>query len=189
MEATETIEQVSQTVQDTDDTSTLIEQLYLEAFPSVARFVRSAGGDEEEARDVFQDALIIFYEKLAAKNVLFEVSRKAYLLGICKHLWLRKARAKNSEVHLETWEQLINVPELSNPQPSATKLLALLEVAGQKCLNLLKSFYYDRLNIRQIASEYGFGSERSATVQKYKCLEKVRNEIKSKALSYEDFTD
>jgi hypothetical protein len=26
-------------------------------------------------------------------------------------------------------------------------------------------------------------------VQKYKCMEKVRNEVKSKALQYEDFTD
>jgi hypothetical protein len=40
-----------------------------------------------------------------------------------------------------------------------------------------------------IAGRFGFSGERSATVQKFKCLEKVRDTIKSKSLSYEDFVE
>jgi hypothetical protein len=39
----------------------------------------------------------------------------------------------------------------------------------------------------QVAETFGFSGVRSATVQKYKCIEKVRETVKQKALTYEDF--
>ncbi|MEQ9378476.1 MAG: sigma-70 family RNA polymerase sigma factor [Imperialibacter sp.] len=189
MEATATLQRKRPAETLFDDRAAFFEALYEDAFPAAARFVHRMGGDVDDARDVFQDALILFYEKLAGGNLHVEISRKAYLLGICKHLWIRKAKAKSGEVSFEDWEQSMDVPDMNNEHLSARKLLTLLENAGQKCLDLLKSFYYDRLSIQQVATRFGFGSERSATVQKYKCMERVRNEVKSKGWLYEDFTD
>jgi len=56
-------------------------------------------------------------------------------------------------------------------------------------MDLLRSFYYDKMPLTTIASTYGYSGVRSATVQKYKCLEKVRETIKEKALAYEDFME
>ncbi len=56
-------------------------------------------------------------------------------------------------------------------------------------MELLKSFYYDQLPLADAATLFGFSGVRSATVQKYKCLEKVRESIKEKSLIYEDFLD
>jgi hypothetical protein len=64
-----------------------------------------------------------------------------------------------------------------------------LETAGQKCMELLKAFYYDNLPVISIAGLFGYSGERSATVQKYKCMEKVRETIKEKHLQYEDFVE
>ncbi|MEQ8531335.1 MAG: sigma-70 family RNA polymerase sigma factor [Imperialibacter sp.] len=189
MEATATLERKRPADTMFVDRAAFLEGLYEDAFPAAARFVHRMGGDVDDARDVFQDALIVFYEKLAARNVHIETSHKAYLLGICKHLWVKRANAKSNEDNFENWEMCLEVPDINQTQPSTGKVLALLEKSGQKCLDLLKSFYYDHAGIQQIASKFGFGSERSATVQKYKCLEKVRNEVKLKALHYEDFTD
>jgi hypothetical protein len=41
----------------------------------------------------------------------------------------------------------------------------------------------------KVAQLFGFSGERSATVQKYKCIEKVRETVKQKALTYEDFLE
>jgi hypothetical protein len=35
----------------------------------------------------------------------------------------------------------------------------------------------------------GFANEHSASAQKYKCLEKVREIVKQKSLTYEDFVE
>ncbi|HEX3385741.1 MAG TPA: sigma-70 family RNA polymerase sigma factor, partial [Mucilaginibacter sp.] len=74
-------------------------------------------------------------------------------------------------------------------EPSESKILSFLQTAGKKCMDLLRSFYYEELPLADIAETFGFSGARSATVQKYKCLEKVRETVKEKALTYEDFVD
>jgi DNA-directed RNA polymerase specialized sigma24 family protein len=62
-------------------------KLYQQAFPLVAQYVSKTGGSFHDAKDVFQDALVIYYEKQAAGAVAIQYSEKAYILGIAKHLW------------------------------------------------------------------------------------------------------
>ena len=40
-------------------------ELYQHAFPKVAVFIHKNGGNLDEAKDIFQDALVIYYEKSA----------------------------------------------------------------------------------------------------------------------------
>jgi hypothetical protein len=56
-------------------------------------------------------------------------------------------------------------------------------------MDLLRSFYYDHLPLADAAILFGFSGVRSATAQKYKCLEKVRETVKQNALAYEDFVE
>ena len=163
----------------------LFEELYLEAFPKVAYFVSSRNGSFEDARDVFQDALVIFYEKATTAGFEFHTSREAYLLGIARHLWFRKYSKDVKSRPLAEGDEYL--PMDDNHQVDDVRILRLLEQTGKKCLHLLQSFYYDQLSLKKIAEKLGYGSERTATVQKYKCLEKVRDTIKEKSIEYADF--
>jgi DNA-directed RNA polymerase specialized sigma24 family protein len=116
-------------------------------------------------------------------------NEKAYLMGIAKHLWLRGYEANSRYIPLD---EVSNMADLMNPdeqQPLTNKILRYLESTGQKCMDLLKNFYYDKLSMAEIAQSFGFSGERSATVQKFKCLEKVRETVKSKSLTYDDFVE
>ncbi len=161
--------------------------LYQHGFPPFARFVSRMGGNLEEAKDIFQDALLAWYEKSGSSKIMITKTETAYVLGIAKHLWIRRFNSSLFQTQLEmhNFDEAIQ----EQPNPSEQKLLHLLESAGRKCLELLKSFYYDKLGPADLATQYGFSGERSATAQKYKCLEKVRNEVKRKSLSYADFID
>jgi DNA-directed RNA polymerase specialized sigma24 family protein len=152
--------------------------LYKKAFPLVANYVSKKGGSFEEAKDIFQDALVIWYEK---KQVNLQYSEASYIFGIARHLWSATMKEKIRQQSLP--DPLTDLPVSTN------KLLALLQTAGQKCMDLLRAFYYDKLPLDKVAGQFGFSGVRSATVQKYKCLEKVRETIKEKSLSYEDFLD
>lgn len=166
----------------------LFMQLYQKAFPLVAKYVANMGGSFEEAKDVFQDALIIYYEKLATSGVVLQHSERSYLLGIAKHLWAKKNRQHNRYISLD--DSLAGIAmEENSKTTSSVKLLDLLHASGKKCMELLRAFYYDKLPMNKIAGLLGFSNERSATVQKYKCLEKVRDTIKEKSLTYEDFLE
>ena len=160
------------------------ESIYASAFLKVARYVHKSGGQLEDAKDTFHDALVIYYEKCIAGNVEVEKSDEAYILGIAKHLWLRKTRSQLIDFNTDPTDFV----EISPEQPiSEHKLLKFLEVAGEKCLRLLHTFYYGQLNMERVAQKLGYSTPHSAAVQKYKCIEKIRKEIKQKSMSYEDF--
>jgi DNA-directed RNA polymerase specialized sigma24 family protein len=68
--------------------------LYKKAFSPVARYVARMGGSLEEAQDIFQDTLVIYYEKVTSTTKPeIIVSEKAYLVGIAKKLWLQHYKA------------------------------------------------------------------------------------------------
>ncbi|MCD8540720.1 MAG: hypothetical protein LRY55_13830 [Leadbetterella sp.] len=45
------------------------------------------------------------------------------------------------------------------------RLLHLLEVAGKKCIELLRAIYYDKLSMNEISQIHGFSNPHSASVQ------------------------
>ncbi|MCG8388784.1 MAG: sigma-70 family RNA polymerase sigma factor [Cytophagales bacterium] len=161
-------------------------ELYQEAFPPVAAFVSKHGGSLDDAKDVFHEALILYYEK--SRTQILVKSRQSYLYGIARYLWFQKYRQSSL---LEQAQDLAHehVEDSSSSHVSTEKLLLFLEQAGQKCMEILKAFYYDRLSMDVLSSKFGFRGKRSATVQKYKCLEKVREEVKQKNMTYEDFLE
>jgi len=173
-----TIEEVNLTTR-----SEKIADFYLSCFPTVATFVRRRGGDLEEAKEVFQESLVLFYEKTALEGFVPEKGAHAYLLGIAKNKWLKTLERRSRNERLGDREAV----EESSAEPMTEKLLQFLQLAGERCMNLLQAFYYEKLSMNQLARRFGYGSERSVTVQKYKCLEKVRTQVKQKSMTYEDF--
>lgn len=164
------------------DREAFFEELYESAFPRVARLVRKRGGELEEARDIFQEAVICFYEKSISGDLDIRTSPAIYVTGIARHLWLRRCRETQKKVPLDRLPQsdmMVSNPGEEKAGPGQ-QLLAYLESAGRRCMDLLQAFYYHRLSMREIAEEFGYRGERSATVQKYKCLEKVRETVREK---------
>lgn len=151
-----------------------ITELYRDAFPHVARVVKQLGGDLGLAKDLFHDALIIYMEK---DDPAIRGSAKAYLIGITRILWLKQQKLRMREQQLSIPEDLY-VPEEQQP------VLAYLQSAGEKCMQLLQAFYYEQMELQEMADVFHYSGVRSVTVQKHKCLEKVRTAVKN-AMLYE----
>ncbi|EHQ28023.1 RNA polymerase sigma factor [Mucilaginibacter paludis] len=162
--------------------------LYKKAFPAVAKYVSKMGGSFDEAKDVFQDALVIYYEKVLTSAITFKSSEKAYLSGIAKHLWLKTYREGAKKLPLDAVNLDAITGDIEMDYASA-KLMTYLQTAGQKCMDMLRAFYYDKLSAVQVTELFGYSGPHSTTVQKYKCLEKVRDTVKQKSLTYEDFLE
>lgn len=163
----------------------LIYRLYESCFPAVARLIKRKGGSLDDAKDLFQDAIVIYYEQVVTGNTELRLGERQYLTGIVKHLWskkfgdLERMESLHSNINFYVEEQVI--------QPSTQSLARYLREAGQKCMELLQGFYYQNQSMDKLAERLGFSGARSATVQKYKCLEKIRNKIKENLMTYEDF--
>jgi DNA-directed RNA polymerase specialized sigma24 family protein len=160
-------------------------ELYKKAFPAVAKYVSRMGGSFDDAKDVFHDALVAYYEKVCINSSKAD-NNIAYLVGTVKNLWLKRYRDSGHNVPLDNIEVAFEDDENI---PSSRRLIRFLETAGKKCMELLAGFYYHQQPLTEIAGQFGYSGVRSATVQKYKCLEKVRETIKEKALTYDDFIE
>lgn len=160
-------------------------KLYETAFPKVAAFIHKMGGNFDEAKDIFQDALVIYYEKTGEPEFTVQSNEKAYLMGICKHLWYKYYNETKLKQPIDITTAL-KLREEQEPKVSE-HILRFVELSGKKCLELLKAFYYDKLSMKDLAGKFSFSGERSATAQKYKCLEKVRTAIHDRSLTKDDF--
>jgi len=161
--------------------------LYKKAFPAVAKYISKKGGNFHEAKDIFQDALIVYYEKLVNGSINLNSDEQSYLMGISKHLWSKRFKENIKYAPFNIGEDVFI--EQDNLTPSSDKLLYYLETTGQKCMDILRAFYYDNWPVTKIAEIFGYSGVRSATVQKYKCMEKIRETIKERSLAYEDFIE
>ncbi len=162
--------------------------LYQKVFPAVARYVSKCGGSFDEAKDVFQDALLSYYEKSRSATADINTSEGAYIYGTARYLWIKRYKETQQTTELE--DNAASDMAIETTVPLAEdKLLHFLGTAGKRCMELLRSFYYDQLPMTKLAQLFGFSGVRSATVQKYKCIEKVRESVKQKALTYEDFLE
>ena len=73
-----------------------------EFLPVISYFISKNSGSEEDAKDVFQDALFIIIEKIHNNDFEVQGALSTYLFAICKNLWLmaldKLKAAKNYEL-------------------------------------------------------------------------------------------
>lgn len=155
-----------------------INRLY-KNYPVIEKLILSKGGSKQDAKDIFQDALVIFCEKAEKPSFQLTSSVGTYLYSVCRFLWKDELNKRNRQaekikdykeevkLHQEWMEELEDESKLK-------KLEELLSQIGQRCLDLLSRFYYQNLSMKMIAQEMGFKSEKVAKNQKYKCIERAR---------------
>lgn len=68
----------------------VLEYLYKDYFPQVLRIVVKNGGGEQDARDLFQEALIIIFNRLRNDKLKIESSFHNYFIVLCRFIWFRQ---------------------------------------------------------------------------------------------------
>lgn len=162
------------------DRARALTRLYRQGFPPVRRYIGRHGGTEQDAQDVFQDALILLYEQATGGTLTLTASASTYLSSISRNLWHQELRRRARLPHaapLDGWEAALAEPADAPAEP-ALAVLDYVERLGARCKDLLLSFYYFQQPLAQIADAHGYRSVRSATVQKFKCLERLRHAVR-----------
>lgn len=153
-------------------------------YPVIERLICSKGGSKDDAKDIFQNALIVFYTKVCQPDFKLTSSINTYLYSVCRFLWkdesLKKGKVLSQEITDEfsvDFEEELN--SILVKESKLNKIENVLNQLGDKCLKILTLFYYNGLGFNAIAKEVGLQSEAAAKTQKYKCLEQAKLNIKS----------
>ncbi|UZS00206.1 RNA polymerase sigma factor [Chondrinema litorale] len=139
---------------------------------------------EEDSRDIYQVSIIIFYENIIqGKLIQLNSSLKTYLFSIGKNKMLEKLRKENIIINdLISYQNIAQLDSelLKDFEEDLVLVLDCLRHLGQKCIELITSFYYKKKSFEDIAKQMGYDSAKVARNQKYKCMNKLREQVLSK---------
>jgi len=157
--------------------------IYKELYPGVSSYIRNNGGNSDDAKDVFQESIIIVFRQIEQKNLEIKSGFESYLFGIARLIWLKMLRSK--DIHNRSVNQL-NEPEVTY-HPADELVDEDLELRffrkhfadmGEECQKLLK-FSANGLSNETIAKMLGYKNEQVVRNLKYRCKEKLIEKIKN----------
>ncbi len=157
--------------------------VYREIFPVVRYYVINNGGNHDDAKDVFQESIIIAFKQINQNNFELKSGFDSYLYGIARLVWLKILR--NRSIHkrninkIEETEFNYNTPEYLIEEELEHRLFRKYFLKlGPECRKVLK-LISDSVPYDQIAREMGYKSEKIVRNKKYKCKEALIKMIKS----------
>ncbi|MFZ6014244.1 MAG: RNA polymerase sigma factor [Bacteroidota bacterium] len=159
----------------------VLNNIYTDFFPLVKRMVLKNSGNQEDARDIFQEAIIVIYKKFRQPDFILTSRFDTYLYAVARNLWFMNLRRRNvphqelEDVHVDT---AVEHAEETLAQASRDRLyLRVFAELGEQCRKLLQ-MYMQGISMKNIAESFGFASEAYAKKRKFKCKEQLIERIK-----------
>lgn len=162
-----------------------LDYLYEKHYGMMTKMIIRNSGSEDEAKDIYQDAIVVFWQKVASNNLVLTSKISTYLYSICQNLWRkeleRKKRLSNEEVDGNV---IIDVDKKERIEI----VNRCINDLGDTCKKVLSYYYFDRLSMSDIAEKLGFANADTAKTKKYKCKKELDKMIKSRYTA-SDFMD
>ena len=162
-----------------------LEVIYQKYYRMMVRLVTSNSGTEQEAKDVYQEAVVVFWQKATSGNLVLTSKMSTYIYSICLNLWRkeldRKSRLSNEEKDgIEYQEQ--------DKAERARIIHEIIDKLDDTCKKVLTYYYFDGMSMKEIAEKVGFANTDTTKTKKYKCKKKLDELIRS-VYSEHDFLD
>ncbi len=157
----------------------VIEGIYRDNYPMIQSFILNNNGNSDEARDIFQEAMIVIYEKAISGSFELNCLLKTYLYSVCRRLWLKRLQQLQRYGSLiENIDETVVVDEDLELHEKHNTDFILMENAmskiGEPCKSLLDAYYIQKKNMQEIAADFGYTNADNAKTQKYKCLVRLK---------------
>ena len=162
----------------------VLQYIYKNFYSKINFFIKKNNGDDDDANDIFQEAIIIIYRKLKANELVLDCTFETYLYSICRFLWLKQLEKRkiekenikdNHEFNDEIYDDsLEKVSDLNERYRLYQKHFANL---GKDCQKILQ-LYFDKVPLKTIAQIMGFKSEKYAKKRKFSCKEYLIKSVK-----------
>lgn len=149
-------------------------------YPMVLSFILKNSGTVNEAKDIYQEAIIVFYNKVRSNEFRLESKLKTYIYSICRRLWLNRLKEKSrfSQEITDTAEYtLFGLHDENFFTEEELKYKAIsesLEKIGEPCKTLLQDFYINKKSINELTEQMGYNNADTTKNQKYKCLQRLK---------------
>lgn len=162
-----------------------LDYLYRKYYRMMTSIIIKNNGTEEDAKDVFQDALIVFWQNVTSGKLVLTSKISTYIYSVCLNLWRKELDRKSRLSHEEKEE----VEYIDDEQKERAKIIhQCIDRMDETCRKLLTYYYFDDMSMQDITKKLGFANTDTTKTRKYKCKKKLDSLIKAR-YSASDFLD
>lgn len=163
----------------------ILDFLYKKNYKMMVNLIIKNNGTEEEAKDIYQESLIVLWQKMNTAEFVLTSKISTYLYSVCMNLWRKELdrKGKLSYDSVETGEIMD-----FDKQERMRIVNKCIDELGETCKKILMYYYFDNLSMNDIAEKLGFANADTAKTRKYKCKQELDKKIKSQYTS-SDFLD
>lgn len=156
-----------------------VETIYKQHYNMVQTLVINNSGSSDDARDVFQEALIVLYEKVKTGTFELNCLLKTYIYSVARRLWLKRLSQLQKFVpEAQNLDEAVQVDDQIEVHEQKNADFQMMERAmqhlGEPCKGLLEAYYLQKKNMVEIADIFGYTNADNAKNQKYKCLLRLK---------------
>lgn len=156
--------------------SKILNEIYEKYSKAIIHYVTSNNGTIEDAKDVFQEGMIVLFRKVNATDFELTSNLLTYFYSICKYIWSNKLRKKSIDtVEIDAIYEPSDThsiqKDLERKEQSVFYQKKFQEL-GEGCQTIL-IYFYEGFKMKEIAEKMGFASANYATKRKHKCKEQL----------------
>lgn len=156
-----------------------IETIYKDNFNMVQAFIINNNGSYDDARDIFQEAMIALYEKAQSESFVLTCKINTYVYSICRRLWLKRLQQLGRfSNQIDNFEETVAVEDDLEIHEKRNAEFAIMDRAlnslGEPCKSLLEGYYLKKMDMQKLAKDFGYTNADNAKNQKYKCLMRLK---------------
>lgn len=158
--------------------------LYKSLLPKIKKIIGLHTEAEEEAKDLFHDALLIFYKQVLNNKYDENYEVDGYIYSVAKNLWINKLR-RNQKIEIIDPQEM---PENEIYEATDEKIIDdeknavinnLFSMLDEKCSKLLTYTIYQDLSYEDIVIRMGFSSENAARTAHFRCKKYLMDLVKN----------
>jgi RNA polymerase sigma factor (sigma-70 family) len=159
--------------------------LYKSCFPSIAKHIKQNNGNNSDAEDIFQEAVVVLLKNIRHPDFVLSSSLQTYLYAISKNLWLKHLR-NHKTVALEGAHTSGADPfqteafsiDLVPEKTKEEKVFTWLENITLNCQYIIKALFLESETMQSLMAKMGWRNKHTADNQKYKCIQQLKKESK-----------
>jgi len=156
-----------------------VETIYQEHFNMVQALIINNNGSADDAKDIFQETMIVLYEKVRTGTFELNCLIKTFVYSVSRRLWLKRLQQQNRYTAPgDSMESVVAVEEDLEAHEQRNAEFEMMEKAisnlGEPCKSLLEAYYLQKQNMQLIAAKFGYTNAENAKNQKYKCLMRLK---------------
>ncbi len=161
--------------------SSVLNYVYNHHYPIVEGYIIHNQGSRDEARDIFQDAMMVVYKKIRSGELELTCKFGTYLYSICKNMWIQERKK-----YLQRAEKMRQQPMVVNdPDPGEDPLLKkhLSDLLNKHFAELssdcqkILSMYFNHFSVEDIRAALNYKDLHHTADRKYRCKKSLMKRI------------